>query len=104
MCLCVDSKLQVDVITHQKVKCLLDEDFDTMESGILWSQVFFLLRGLVEYNIQKLPLGDSIQQNASWIDFEQKMKADVPQAEYFISRLGTIYSTAFMCMFVRVCS
>ena len=74
-----------------------------MAGGYLlqWSQVFFFERTVV-YSIQKLPLDDIILQNASWIDFEQRMKANVHQTEYFISKLATIYSTAIMCMSICV--
>ena len=65
MCLCVHSKLQIGLASHQKVKSQPDEgDVDGWQVAgylLLRSQVFF--ERAEEYSIQNLPLDDSILQN-----------------------------------------
>ena len=80
------TKLQIGLITHQKTKSLLDEghvadrQVSTFYTGV---RAFF--ERAMEYSIQNLPLNDVLLQNASFLNFEQRMNADALQPEYFVS-------------------
>ena len=40
----------------------------------------------VEYSLQHMPFNDALLKNARFADFDYRLKADVGQAEYFVSR------------------
>ena len=73
----IDAKLQIELITHQNSKSLLDEGHVAdLKVSTFYKGVRAFFEKAVEYRFQNLPLDDALLQNACFVNFEQRISAD----------------------------
>ena len=88
--ICVDEKIQIGIVTHQKAKSLLEEgDVPLLKVSTFYKGVRSFFETAVEYSLRNLPHDDAVLRNARFINFEQRMQADQLQAEYFVMKYVT---------------
>lgn len=86
----VDTKLQIGILTQQKVKSLVDNgDVAPQKAVKFYRGVRDFFETAADYSLKHLPLDDELLQNASFLSFDKRLDADVLQAEYFVERWAT---------------
>ena len=81
---CVDGKLQIGIVTHQKAKSLLEGDVPPLKVSTFYKGVRSFFETAMEYSLRNLPHDDAVLKNARFINFKQRMQADQLQAKYFV--------------------
>ena len=78
------------ILTQQKVKSLLDEGgICSRQSSVFYQGVRCFFEAAVEYSLAHFPLDDEVLINASIVNFESRLEADLMQVEYFVNRYTT---------------
>ena len=96
MHLLLDSKLQIGIVTHQKIRHLVSEgDVDPLVGRKFYCAVRCFFERAVEYSLENYSYDDELLKNASFINFEKRLESDLLQAEYFVKRLVNINNLYF---------
>ena len=83
----VDTKLQIGLLTQQKVSEVLCEKWRCGSSK--GSKLLPRSEGLLQkYSLKHLPLDDELLQNACFLNFERRLNADVLQAYMALSSVA----------------
>lgn len=85
-----DTKLQIGLITQQKVKSLLENgDVAPLQVSRFFDGVRCFFEIALEYGLKSLPLDDPLLKAATFINFEQRANADPLHAEFFVNRCAS---------------
>lgn len=82
-----DARLQIGLITQQKVKSLLDDgDVSPVQVSRFFDGARCFYEKAMEYGLKSLPFNDPLLKAATFINFEQRANADPLHAEFFVNR------------------